>query len=102
MQSTNTHRHSGSKTALIRVGREADNICVVVEDRGKGMSQGRFSEVQAQGIGVGIRGVRERVRQLHGKLTVESNALGTQTSVTLPAQTLPAKLQSTIQQRGVA
>ena len=75
---TNIHRHSGSKTALIRVGREADKIHVEVQDHGKGMSQERLAEVQSQGTGVGIRGMRERVRHVHGELTIESNALGTQ------------------------
>jgi PAS domain S-box-containing protein len=99
---TNIHRHSGSKTALIRVTREPDKIHVEVQDQGKGMSQERFAEVQFQGIGVGIRGMRERVRQLHGELTIESNALGTRIFATLPAKTPPAKGQSTIQQLDVA
>ena len=94
---TNIHRHSGSKTALIRVAREPDKIYVEVQDQGTGMSQERFAEVQSRGIGVGIRGMRERVRQLHGELTIESNALGTRIFATFPA-----KGQSTIQQLGVA
>jgi signal transduction histidine kinase len=99
---TNIHRHSGSKTALIRVAREPDKIYVEVRDHGKGMSQERLAEVQSQGIGVGIRGMRERMRQLHGELTIESNALGTRIFATLPAKTAPAKGQSTIQQLNVA
>jgi two-component system, NarL family, sensor kinase len=99
---TNIHRHSGSQTALIRVTREPDKIQVEVQDQGKGMSQERFAQVQSQGIGVGIRGMRERVRQLHGDLTIESNALGTRILATLPAKTPPAKGQSTIQQLDVA
>jgi signal transduction histidine kinase len=47
------------------------------------MSPERFAEVHSQGagVGVGIRGTRERVRQARGELTVDSNALGT----TIPA-----------------
>ena len=99
---TNIHRHSGSKTALIRVVREADKIHVEVQDHGTGMSQGRFAEVQSQGAGVGIRGMRERVRQVHGELTIESNALGTKIFATFPAKTPSAKGQGEIQQLGVA
>jgi PAS domain S-box-containing protein len=99
---TNIHRHSGSKTALIRVIREADKIHVEVQDHGRGMSHERFAEIHSQGTGVGIRGMRERLRQFHGELTIESNALGTKISATLPAKTAPAKEQSTIPQRGVA
>jgi signal transduction histidine kinase len=99
---TNIHRHSGSQTALIRVVREADKIYVEVQDRGRGMSQERFAEVQSQGTGVGIRGMRERVRQVHGELTIESNALGTKIFATFPAKTSSAKGQGKIQQLGAA
>jgi PAS domain S-box-containing protein len=99
---TNIHRHSGSKTALIRVGREGDKIHVEVQDRGRGMSKERFAEVQSQGTGVGIRGMRERVRQVHGELTIESNPLGTKIVATFPAETFSAKGQDEIQQFGAA
>jgi two-component system, NarL family, sensor kinase len=99
---TNIHRHSGSKTALIRVAREQDKICVEVQDHGKGMSQERFAEIQSRGIGVGIRGMRERVRQVRGELTIESNALGTKIFATFPANDPPAKGQSTTPQLDVA
>ena len=74
---TNVHRHSGSKTAVIRIVREGDKIYAEVQDRGKGMSRERLAEIQSQGVGVGIRGMQERVRQVHGQLTVDSNSLGT-------------------------
>ncbi|MGA7624308.1 MAG: PAS domain S-box protein, partial [Candidatus Acidiferrales bacterium] len=84
---TNIHRHSGSKTAVIRIAREPDKIYAEVQDHGKGMSPERFAEVQSQsvGAGVGIRGMRERVRQPHGELTVDSNALGTTITAIFPA-----------------
>jgi PAS domain S-box-containing protein len=99
---TNIHRHSGSKTALIRVVREADKIHVEVQDHGRGMSRERFAEVRSQGTGVGIRGMRERVRQVHGELTIESNALGTKIFAIFPAKTPSAKGPGEIQQLGVA
>jgi PAS domain S-box-containing protein len=99
---TNIHRHSGSKTALIHVVREADKVHVEVQDRGTGMSNERFAEVQSKGTGVGIRGMRERVRQVHGELTIESNALGTKISATFPAKMPSAKEQGEIQQFGAA
>jgi PAS domain S-box-containing protein len=85
---TNTLRHSGSKTARITVRRKGQNIYVEVQDQGKGMSRERLAEVQFRGMGVGLRGMRERVRQLHGEFTIESNTLGTKTSATLPAEPL--------------
>jgi PAS domain S-box-containing protein len=99
---TNVHRHSGSKNALIRVVGEAGKIYVEVQDHGRGMSQERFAEVQSHGTGVGIRGMRERVRQVHGELTIESSALGTKILATFPAKTRSAKGQDEIPQLGVA
>jgi PAS domain S-box-containing protein len=92
---TNIHRHSGSKTALIRIARETDKIIVEVQDRGKGMSKERFAEVQSQLVGVGIRGMKERVRQSHGELTIDSNALGTKITAIFPVSTSALKEQST-------
>ena len=99
---TNIHRHSGSRTALIRIRREADKIHVEVQDDGKGMSQKQLAEIESHGSGVGIRGMRERVRQVNGELTIESNALGTKISATFPAKTPSAKRQSKTQQLSVA
>ncbi|HTC65843.1 MAG TPA: PAS domain S-box protein [Candidatus Acidoferrum sp.] len=82
---TNIHRHSGSKTAVIRIAREADNIYAEVQDHGKGISQERLA------VGVGIRGMRERVRQSHGELTVDSNALGTKITAIFRAEKPRAK-----------
>ena len=86
---TNIHRHSGSKTAVIRIAREVDKICAEVQDRGRGMSQERFAEVQSQMVGVGIRGMKERVHQSHGDLTIDSNRLGTKITAIFPVE-IPA------------
>ncbi len=84
---TNIHRHSGSKVALIRIEREENTIRVTVEDRGKGMSPERLAAIQSHGTGVGIRGMRERVRHLRGDLVIESNGSGTKVYATLPLTT---------------
>jgi PAS domain S-box-containing protein len=83
---TNIHRHSGSKSAAISVSFSEDNISVEVKDWGKGMSAEKLTDIQSNASGVGIRGMRERVRQLGGQLTIESvGGLGTTVSVSLPA-----------------
>jgi PAS domain S-box-containing protein len=99
---TNIHRHSGSKTAVIRIAREADKILAQVQDHGEGMSQERLSEIQFQGVGVGIRGMRERVRQVHGELTVDSNALGTKITAIFPIKTRAGREQSKVARHGLA
>jgi signal transduction histidine kinase len=84
---TNIHRHSGSKTASIRVEHQNENVYVTVQDSGKGMSPEKLADVQSQGKSVGLRGMRERVRSIQGELTIESTPSGTKVSVLFPAKT---------------
>jgi PAS domain S-box-containing protein len=74
---TNIHRHSGSKSASIRMVREAERVVLEVRDSGTGISPERLAKIQSQGSGVGLRGMRERVRQFDGKMNIESTAKGT-------------------------
>jgi len=95
---TNIHRHSGSKTALIRIEREGDIVQVRVEDQGGGMSPERLAEIQSRGTGVGIRGMRERVRHFLGDLVIESNDSGTKVHATLPLKTSASTHKNNTQQ----
>jgi len=81
---TNIHRHSGSETAVIRIARDSENVSLDVLDKGKGISAEKLSGIQARSSGVGIRGMRERVRHFGGTMNVESNKEGTRISFTLP------------------
>jgi len=99
---TNIHRHSGSKTAVIRIAREPDKIYAEVQDHGKGISTERLAEIQSHGVGVGITGMRERVRQSHGELTIDSDLLGTKITAIFPAKTPAMTEQGTISRHGIA
>jgi signal transduction histidine kinase len=81
---TNIHRHSGSKTAAIRLSRFPNLVSLEIEDTGRGISIEKMAGIKAQRSGVGITGVRERVRQLKGTLNIRSSPLGTKVAVTLP------------------
>lgn len=74
---TNIHRHSHSKTAAIRVALDDKSVLVEVRDRGHGVPAHRLKEIQSRGSGVGLRGMRERVRQLNGQMTIDSGPEGT-------------------------
>lgn len=94
---TNIHRHSESESAAIEIARDAETISVEVEDKGKGMSREKLAEIQSRGSGVGIRGMHERVRQLHGSMQIESSGSGTRISVTIPVPAdLPPEERSAI------
>lgn len=90
---TNVHRHSGSNKASIRISREADRITVEVQDSGRGMSPERLAMIQSQSTGVGLGGMRERLRNLNGELFIESDDTGTRIRAVLPAKANPQKDQ---------
>jgi PAS domain S-box-containing protein len=81
---TNIHRHSGSKSAEIDIARDNGTIIVNVKDRGKGISPARLAEIQSSGKGVGIGGMRERMRLIHGSLDIESNGTGVTVQAKIP------------------
>jgi PAS domain S-box-containing protein len=81
---TNVHRHSGSNSAEIEIARNNGNILVTVKDRGKGMSPARLAEIQTSGTGVGIGGMRERMRLIHGTLNIESSGTGMTVQAKIP------------------
>jgi len=95
---TNVHRHSGSKSASIRVAREVDRIIVEVQDQGRGIPPEKLVEIQSQGSGVGISGMRERLRHFSGELVVESNGTGTKIVATVLSKAFPLEEQVVVGQ----
>jgi signal transduction histidine kinase len=83
---TNVHRHSGSRTAHIHLSSTGDTVRVEIRDEGKGLYPDALREAQdTVGIlGVGLRGMHERVCQLGGKLQLRSTDKGTTVTATLP------------------
>ncbi len=74
---TNIHRHSGSPTAAIRLQREGDRLMIEVRDNGKGISLEKQRELAATGRGgVGLGGMRDRLRQFGGALEIKSEGAG--------------------------
>ena len=92
---TNVHRHSGSSTAAIRIGQSDNQLRVEVEDAGKGIPTEKQSEIACAGkTGVGMSGMRERLRQFGGHLEVTSIPGKTIVEATLPVRELQAKAAS--------
>jgi signal transduction histidine kinase len=82
---TNIHRHSGSSIARIRLRQRDHEVGAEIEDKGKGIPPEKQMELTSTGIpGVGIRGMRERIRQLGGTLEINSTSSGTVVDVKLP------------------
>jgi two-component system CheB/CheR fusion protein len=74
---TNTHRHSGSKTAKVKMARDGNRMNIEVIDVGCGIAPDRP-------LGLGLLGMRERVTQLGGQLDITSNGQGTSVKGILP------------------
>jgi PAS domain S-box-containing protein len=80
---TNAHRHSGSSTAVIRLMVDQNHVRLEVQDAGKGLSRSR-ADGHMEALGVGITGMRERVKLLGGQMEMESGSHGTTVRVTVP------------------
>ena len=91
----NIYRHSGSETAMIRIARDEGTITVEVQDHGKGIPPQKLLEIQSEGSGVGIRGMRERLRQFSGELRIESGENGTRVWVTISIPQTPVSKERT-------
>ena len=83
---TNVHRHSGASAATVRLQWESDQLRLEINDNGNGIDKGRLRHLHTSGSnsGVGIAGMRERVRQLGGRLEIRSPGNGTTVCVELP------------------
>ncbi len=82
----NIHRHSGSKTASIRLQRNPNRVVLEVKDKGCGLPsrQPNASKEKPKTAGVGIAGMTERLRRLAGQLEILSGERGTTVRATVP------------------
>lgn len=82
---TNIHRHSQASKANISLVIDAKHIQLEIRDNGKGIPQERLRNLAEPGNeGVGLAGMRERVRDLGGSLTIHSDSSGTSVKVCIP------------------
>jgi len=91
---TNIHRHSGSHVAEIAFRSEGQNLVLVVRDFGNGIGPETLERFRVAGAsGVGLAGMRERIREVDGTLEIESNSDGTCLRAILPGKA-PAVLKA--------
>jgi signal transduction histidine kinase len=82
---SNILRHSGADTAKVRVERDSKFVKMIIEDNGHGMGADALASADSgANLGVGIAGMRERVRQFRGKLEIHSGSAGTTVLVSVP------------------
>jgi signal transduction histidine kinase len=87
----NVHRHSGSKTAQVCVGRDALKVTLAISDQGHGLTADPNVTNGPAVPGVGIQGMRERIRQLGGSFEIRSTESGTSVRAEIPLMAVEAK-----------
>lgn len=73
---TNVQLHSGAKKAQISIAADKGQIVTELRDFGKGFAEGKE--------GMGIIGMRERIKELDGRLEIESGNKGTTVKAIMP------------------
>lgn len=89
---TNVHRHSGSHSARVSLKTTAldskPHIVLAIEDDGRGISAGTAAPAgqlpREPYPGIGLTGMRERLRHLGGALRIETGAHGTSVFAAIP------------------
>jgi len=87
---TNVHRHASTSTASVRLTKTANEVVLDIQDCGHGLREDLAKQNDApmpDTFGVGIQGMRERIRQLAGTFDVEFTDKGTTVRVTVPLGT---------------
>lgn len=81
----NILRHSSGDRVEVALYNHERFVMLAIEDNGIGMSAEQLAQAEAGAtMGVGIAGMRERLRQLHGELKIHSVAIGTKVTATVP------------------
>ena len=87
---TNVHRHSSSPWAAIRLRAWSGELVLEIEDGGRGIPRPSAVNHDGAGVGVGVMGMRERIRELGGAFAIESTSSGTLIRASLPLRRPPA------------
>lgn len=83
---TNVHRHSRSLSVEVRLIGDSSCVALAIQDHGTGISQDslqRFRQSRPN-LGLGLAGMRERVREFGGTLHLESSSAGTLLTAVMP------------------
>lgn len=89
---TNVHRHSGASSVDIHLSLEGNRVRLEIRDNGRGMPEEQLNRLMegTTEAGVGLAGMRERIRELAGNLEIQSDRTGTRLIVVAPLSSKPA------------
>jgi PAS domain S-box-containing protein len=81
---TNVFRHASARRVWITLAQKDSHTRVIVRDDGKGIGT-EIAELQPERLGVGIRGIKQRAKELGGELRIINANPGTQVEVVIPS-----------------
>ena len=94
---TNVFRHSGARRGWVTLVKEQSQVLITVSDDGKGIPD-HIVEFRPDSLGIGIGGMRQRVKEFGGELRLQNTSPGTLVEVVIPiapvgtqGQALPAR-----------
>jgi signal transduction histidine kinase len=90
---TNVFRHSGAREAWVTLVKSETQVVGTVRDNGKGMAS-EVMQGRPDRIGVGIGGMRQRVKEFGGEFRIGSANPGTVVEVTVPIEPAAPDSQS--------
>jgi signal transduction histidine kinase len=82
---TNVFRHSGAREAWVTLVKNDSQVTGTVRDNGKGITDA-VMEGRPDRIGVGIGGMRQRVKEFNGQLSIANAKPGTVVEVVIPME----------------
>jgi len=82
----NVYRHARASTGEVRALRSANVVTLEIQDSGVGIAEDKLARFNRDGtgMGVGLTGMRERVRDLGGSFEIRSSSRGTLVKISVP------------------
>ena len=81
---TNVLRHSRAQKAAVTLAQKEKSLLLLVQDDGKGVAE-QTLQLQPGSIGIGLGGMRERVREFGGELRILNANPGTIVEISIPS-----------------
>jgi signal transduction histidine kinase len=82
---TNVFRHSKARAVWVALAQRDGQLAITVRDDGKGIGL-EVSEFRPDSLGVGIGGMRQRVKEFGGEVRLNNANPGTLVEVVVPIQ----------------
>jgi signal transduction histidine kinase len=86
---SNVYRHARSRTATVALVIDGQFVRLEIADAGRGIPPEVLAPDSCRLAGVGITGMRERVRLLGGSLEIQSSNAGTRVLALIPRTSVP-------------